>query len=466
MENLKVKNDENGITEMLAEDENGIRQGKYFKYENGKLKEEGNYKDGEKDGKWIYYIIDQERSLLQKEVNYKNGQLDGEYKSFYLYGGIKEEGQYLNDLKEGEWKEYYEDGELKEKSNYKENKLDGNYWLDSKEFELKGQYLNDLKEGEWLKKNNLSWEKVEYKNGIRNGKYSSLTDDLYDIISVKGQYLNDLKEGEWVTSDGYKNIIEQYKGGQKDEIIKIERSYNYSFGKLNENGREEGEWTTVSKNNGLEFSDYGKIVANYKNGQLDGEYKLFSKSGQLEKEGYYKEGRQLGEWKEYKDGFLLETVYYTEEFKPKIYREWHKTGNLAIEKNYDDLDKKIGTYKEYWDNGKLKEEGNFKDDKKDGKWSEYDITGKKLIEKTYIDGELISEKPYKESIIDSIKNIFKNIFTKSQDSPITAYEVKKENLEEKKLEKVQPQKEENSNYEIKKSKVKVIKKVKEDELEL
>ena len=52
MENLKVKTYENGITEMFNENELGIKNGKYFKYENGRIKEEGNYKTNLKDGIW------------------------------------------------------------------------------------------------------------------------------------------------------------------------------------------------------------------------------------------------------------------------------------------------------------------------------------------------------------------------------------------------------------------------------
>lgn len=54
MENLKVKTYENGITEMFNENELGIKNGKYFKYENGRIKEEGQYVDGKKvNGKSI-----------------------------------------------------------------------------------------------------------------------------------------------------------------------------------------------------------------------------------------------------------------------------------------------------------------------------------------------------------------------------------------------------------------------------
>ena len=37
---------------MFNENELGIKNGKYFKYENGRIKEEGNYKTNLKDGIW------------------------------------------------------------------------------------------------------------------------------------------------------------------------------------------------------------------------------------------------------------------------------------------------------------------------------------------------------------------------------------------------------------------------------
>lgn len=125
MENLKIN--QTGITEILLEDENGLKQGKYFKYENGRIKEEGQYKDSKKDGKWTYYVIEQNRCLLQKEENYKDGQLHGEYKEFYLYGGIKIEAQYKEGKLEGNYKSYWEHGQLKEKGQYKDGKKDGKW---------------------------------------------------------------------------------------------------------------------------------------------------------------------------------------------------------------------------------------------------------------------------------------------------------------------------------------------------
>jgi len=50
--------------------------------------------------------------------------------------------------------------------------------------------------------------------------------------------------------------------------------------------------------------------------------------------------------------------------------------------------KKHGPYFYYYEGGKLKISGNFKNDKKDGLWKYYDENGKLIKSETYVDGEL------------------------------------------------------------------------------
>ena len=50
--------------------------------------------------------------------------------------------------------------------------------------------------------------------------------------------------------------------------------------------------------------------------------------------------------------------------------------------------KKHGPYFYYYESGKLKISGSFKNDKKDGIWKYYDENGKLIKSETYVDGEL------------------------------------------------------------------------------
>ena len=51
---------------------------------------------------------------------------------------------------------------------------------------------------------------------------------------------------------------------------------------------------------------------------------------------------------------------------------------------------------EYWSNGMMKEEGTLKNGEQDGKWTWWYENGQKWKERTYKDGELISEKCWDE----------------------------------------------------------------------
>jgi len=69
-----------------------------------------------------------------------------------------------------------------------------------------------------------------------------------------------------------------------------------------------------------------------------------------------------------------------------IYKEYYDTGQLKIEGNYID-DKREGIYKGYYDNGQLKIEGNYIDGKFNGIYKEYYDNGQLKIEATCIDGK-------------------------------------------------------------------------------
>jgi|TARA_B110000240_G_scaffold174638_1_gene201240 antitoxin component YwqK of YwqJK toxin-antitoxin module len=81
---------------------------KWF-YENGQLRDEINYSNGEEDGlKRIYY----ENGQLQFEVRFKNGKEDGPIKSYHQNGKIWFEGKYVNGEEDGISKEYNKNGGL------------------------------------------------------------------------------------------------------------------------------------------------------------------------------------------------------------------------------------------------------------------------------------------------------------------------------------------------------------------
>lgn len=85
------------------------RKGAYVRYQDGKVKEEGYYEKGYKNGEWKLY--DTNHQLLEK-LSYKWDKLYGQSMIYWENGQIKAIKNYVNDVKAGEWKAFYKDGKL------------------------------------------------------------------------------------------------------------------------------------------------------------------------------------------------------------------------------------------------------------------------------------------------------------------------------------------------------------------
>ena len=81
--------------------------------------------------------------IVSKGV-YRNGKKEGSWVYFFYHNQISDKGIYKNGKKEGLWISYHESGEVYGKLKYKEGKLDGRYVLYHKngQLELDGEYKN------------------------------------------------------------------------------------------------------------------------------------------------------------------------------------------------------------------------------------------------------------------------------------------------------------------------------------
>eukprot|EP00800_Vazella_pourtalesii_P000922 TRINITY_DN1077_c0_g2_i3.p1 TRINITY_DN1077_c0_g2~~TRINITY_DN1077_c0_g2_i3.p1 ORF type:complete len:130 (-),score=15.54 TRINITY_DN1077_c0_g2_i3:55-444(-) len=97
----------NSTPQSIKELELSCRATSYW--HNGKLEWIGNYKNGEREGKWKLY---RENGKLEGIGNYKNGKLEGEWKWYHNNGKLEQIGNFKNGKQEGEWKLYRENGKL------------------------------------------------------------------------------------------------------------------------------------------------------------------------------------------------------------------------------------------------------------------------------------------------------------------------------------------------------------------
>ena len=83
-----------------------------------------------------------ENGQLKSEWNFKDGEANGSFKEYYENGQLFEDGHWKDGLRHGNFKEYYKNGQLNSVWNIKDGKAHGPY----KEYDKNGQLIE---EGNW-----------------------------------------------------------------------------------------------------------------------------------------------------------------------------------------------------------------------------------------------------------------------------------------------------------------------------
>lgn len=112
---LSTEYDENGIPVTEGEYVNGKEDGPWFE-RIGDTFVRGAYRDGLRTGPWIYYYLEPAEGKTDSLCFYRGGYLednpDGRHTWYWENGKVREEGSFLNGRKEGEWYRYNSDGTL------------------------------------------------------------------------------------------------------------------------------------------------------------------------------------------------------------------------------------------------------------------------------------------------------------------------------------------------------------------
>ena len=250
-------------------------------------------------------------------------------------------------------------------------------------------------------KNMLSGHIVGYSDKDKNKLEFNVQNGLFEGVA-KAYDEQGNKIIESIGKDGKLNGIAKYydKEGKltkkllyKDgEIIK---SYFYS-----ENGKlvQESEFKD-GKVYKKHYYESGKLMqeGEYKDGKLDGVVKDYYENGKLNLEWNYKDGKPDGLVKKYyENGKLMGEVLFKagKEIPPKKVYFYYENGKLEqlLENENVNSKKLTGIVKDYYENGKLKHEGRYKDDKREGIHRFYDKDGNIKEEVQYKNGEVFDEE--------------------------------------------------------------------------
>ena len=213
-----------------------VEDGPYKKYfDNGQLKETGEYKNKIRVGDWKSYY---ESGELLSLYSYTKGKRDEIYKSFYKNGIIKTETKIIDGVlvtksfyengdifferlfKDGYYKEYYENGVLKIESNYIDNQLFGIWrqFYNSGEIEWEVTFKEDYKDGYFKQFYKNGKLKVEgnYKKNKKEGEEKHYFEN--GQLETLGYYNDDYRTKKWILYNEKGDIVDQMKF-KKGEIV-------------------------------------------------------------------------------------------------------------------------------------------------------------------------------------------------------------------------------------------------------
>lgn len=315
-------------------------------YFNGNMESDGYYRDGQLHGDYEDYWHNGQKKSHGK---YKLGKKQGEWEFYYNKFTISSKGRFKDDLKEGPWNGYWETGELKSQGVFSGGKETGTW----KEWTAKGEPLIENScfeanaQGRFLSyyANKTVKEDYQCRKGIPSGAYLKRDPDG-DVIE-KGRFdLSGRKDSAWENfhPNGKPASVKRYLAG-------LENDSSYAWdeaGRIVEKG-----FFDAGTGERLSYDSLSRLVErrHFLKGQPDGECWIYWPQGSKRSLITYKEG------------------------KPVEMRKWHPNGKPMAEGQFVN-GHRSGEWKDWYENGTLKEISHFKDGGLHGERRFYDTKGK------------------------------------------------------------------------------------------
>jgi antitoxin component YwqK of YwqJK toxin-antitoxin module len=370
-----------------------------FKYENGVVSSEGQMLNGKPEGYWKTYYPD---GTLKSEGNRINHELDSIWKFYAEDGIITQSISYQNGKKNGPRKSYFEDGVLK-----KEEVFSSDVLVDTiKKFHPSGSLaevvpMDTLGKGkeqgtgyEYADEDGRVTAVVEYRNGFIAGRERINRKDKFNqkqglwhyfyptmVAKEEGRFKNDKKHGYWKTFDEEGNLLEtlKYENGilipDPEELAKLDIKREYH---PNAQVKSVGSYNKgVKEGVHREYSMEGKVTA----------AKIYSK-GKIIGEGIVDDqGRRQGPWKEfYETGELKSEGNYKNGLREGEWVFYYRDGKEEQRGSYY-KGKPDGEWKWIYNNGQTWREESFIEGYEEGLAIEYNDTGKVVAKGNYMSGE-------------------------------------------------------------------------------
>ncbi len=316
-----------------------------------------------------YKVFKYPNGTISSEGVIKNGKPDGFWKSYYVTGVKKSEGNRTNFLLDSIWIFFDQTGDTIEKINFLFGKRNG-YNYEYKKTPAEGLYIyskelfaGDKKEGTayiYFPDHKIK-QVLTYSSGKKEG-LSSEFDENGNIITLL-EYNNDF-------------LVSREK---------INRTDN--------NGLKQGDWKEFYPAGGI------RVEKSFKDNQLHGYYKEYDIKGKLVLTMLYDNGSIVKSNVEDApdieivnkydpSGKLIYSGPYRNKIPVGIHREYGPDGKVSNSRIYndnglllsegivDEAGNKTGKWKDFYPSGKVQAEGQYSDNRKSGLWKFYDESEK------------------------------------------------------------------------------------------
>lgn len=310
---------------------NGKRDGLYVDYwHNGQKKSQGRYRAGRKEGVWEFYYNE---FTLSSKGEFRDDRKEGVWKSFWENGAAKSEGAFSAGEETGTWKEWTAKGEpVSVNSCFPANDT--------------GRFVS-------YHAGNTVKEEYACRKGAPRGAY--VKRDPEGTVVERGAFdAQGRKQGVWETFYG-----EGRKASRKTFAAGLEQDSGYAW---DEAGRlRERAWFEAGAGERLRYDSLGNLIqrTRYAKGVPDGEDWMY---WPMPGPGPAATGPKR------------QCVIYADG-KPVSLRKWHPDGRPMTEGAFTN-GKRAGEWKEWWENGALKESARYQDGALHGERLFYDRNGR------------------------------------------------------------------------------------------
>jgi antitoxin component YwqK of YwqJK toxin-antitoxin module len=294
---------------------------------------------------------------------------------YYESGNKSSEGELVNGNLHGKWVYFNEQGDVISEGNFLEGNMDSTWvWYnDNGGVSKTGEYVKGREHGIWISyyDNGIVSDSGRYNESRMEGEWVYYYEN--GNYSQKGNYIRGQKNGEWVYyyEDGTISSIENLRDG---EFYGVQKTY-FMNGQIAEELEYRKEDDVYIKNVWLEDGTHVVINGN-------GIYKTYFGSNAISSEGKVENGKNVGFWKYYyENGSMRENGEYKNDTY-LVLNTWDVNGNKEVESGE-------GSYCNYSSSGNLcMVSGQIKNGLKQGAWVILlDTTGSKYQEIKYKDGK-------------------------------------------------------------------------------